>query len=1536
MKDYNHKQIEKKWQDIWAKKKIFLADDKSKKPKFYGLIEFPYPSGEGLHVGHIRSNTAMDVISRKRRMEGFNVLYPIGWDAFGLPTENYAIKTGIHPTIVTKKNTDTFRKQLKELGFSFDWSREINTTDPKYYKWTQWIFLQFLKHGLAYKKKMPINWCPKDKIGLANEEVVDGKCERCGTPVEKKDKEQWMLAITKYADRLDKDLDSVDFLEKIKIQQRNWIGKSDGAEIEFKLNISTRVLPKKILIGTKNPAKIKMVKDAFPKALNIEFVSLDNFPNIDDSNLVEGDDFRENARRKSEFYFKKTGLPTISTDHILWVEKYQENNGFIVHIRKLANPNSPRATDQEVGEWVENFVKQNGESKSAFHYAVSFTDKGGTIDFVTKQNEYILQSEKSPKKNEGYVFDRYLKDIETGELRVEQQFQKGFGRFNEFVNNEFLRLFSEQKIKVFTTRPDTLFGATYLVLAPEHPFITHNSQLTTNNEEITKYIKQAKEKTEMERTEEEKEKTGVELKGIKAINPANNEEIPVWIADYVLADYGTGAIMAVPAHDERDFQFAKKYNLPIRVVVKPESDFADMDQEKNRKFAEELFLLSRKNAFTMVLVGGMARSALTKDRFGVHSDVDIFVDKNGWDWVKDYLVEKDFKYKESNRGNEKGKHSWKNHISLWKDDAGVWLDMFLLEEKDGEYFDNVTDRKFIWGSREVFEEKKLNGVVFLIPKIAILEKIYQNLSSSWTDCFVGDGILTNSNMPKVANEVCFEQYTEPGAIRKDLSFVEREAITAIVKHWSEDKYLGLKWKKVEWQTFITGGVEKGQTPEQAAIAEILEETGYKNPVLKKELGRTHSKFFHVPKNENRFAHFHNLYFELKNEEMADVSGDEKAKHEVVWLTRSEVENFLTPEGHRYSWRELIGDFNGMKSEEAKQAITEFVGGKKVTKFKLRDWVFSRQHYWGEPIPVVFCEHCKNVKQKVLMIHGFEGRADGNWFPWMKTELEKRGFEVMTPMMTTADHPNLEQWMKELMPLVKDFGPNDIIIGHSLGSKAALHLLLKEKKRIKHLYLVGSTIGTLEKRNWDKFRTEWKNSDIDSLKKFWEEPIVLENVNKFVEQVTLILSDDDPWIPKSTHENLPRNWNFKEWKKFGHFDGKFIPELLELFLESKNDGIIPIPEKDLPVELPKVEKYQPTDSGESPLAGIKKWVNTKCPVCGGPARRETDTMPNWAGSSWYYLRYIDPHNNKTFVGKEKLDYWCGASEQLKVKSDELKVSPVDWYNGGMEHTTLHLLYSRFWHKFLFDLGLVPTSEPYQKRTSHGLILAEGGVKMSKSKGNVINPDDLVKRFGADSLRVYEMFMGPFDQAIAWNTDGLVGTSRFLEKVWRIGEKVKSQKEKVKSEIQNSKLENLAHKTIKKVGEDIESMHFNTAISSLMICANEMDSSELVPKELFEMYIKVLSPFAPHIAEELWQNLSHKGLLSSEKWPEFDSTKIVEDVVTIIVQVNGKVRGQFSASLDIAESDAIEKAKTLPEIKKWLENKSIRKEIFVKGRLVNLVV
>ncbi len=827
---YNFKEVEAKWQKKWEKEGTFNAKQDFTLPKWYGLVEFPYPSGQGLHVGHPRSYTALDIIARKKRMQGYNVLYPMGFDAFGLPAENYAIKNHVHPKITTEKNVEHFRNQLKSLGFSFDWSREINTTDPNYYKWTQWIFIQLFKHGLAFKTTMPINFCTGCKVGLANEEVVNGVCERCGSPVVQKEKSQWMLKITEYAQRLIDDLDDLDFLDKIKAQQKNWIGRSEGAEVNFK------------------------IKDT------------------DDTLLI------------------------------------------------------------------------------------------------------------------------------------------------------------------YTTRPDTIFGATYMVVSPEHPFIKKYESKIENLKEVKEYQEKAAMKSDFERAELNKEKTGVEIKGIKVINPLTNEEIPVWISDYVLITYGTGAIMAVPAHDARDFEFAKKFNLPIKPVIIPKiKDEADKLQNE---------------------------------------------------------IEAKFQY-------------------------------------------NFSDSQ---------------------------ERLNMEMEDPFTD--VENGIAVNS-----------------------------------------------------------------------------------------------------------------------------------------------------------------GFLNGLESKEAIKKATEYIEenklGTKKVNYKLRDWVFSRQRYWGEPIPMVYCEEC---------------------------------------------------------------------------------------------------------------------------------------------------------------------------------------------------GWVPIPEEELPLKLPEIEDYEPGENGESPLAKQTDWIKTKCPHCGKDAKRETDTMPQWAGSSWYYLRYMDPHNDKEFVSKESLKYW----------------NNVDWYNGGMEHTTLHLLYSRFWHKFLYDINEVPTKEPYQKRTSHGMILGGNGEKMSKSKGNVINPDDIVTEFGADSFRVYEMFMGPFDQTAPWSMESIRGCSKFLDRVWQMQEILTDENEYSKE------FESMIHKAIKKVTNDIEEMKFNTSVATFMTMVNEFTKSKKITRAEYKTFLQLLNPFAPHVTEEIWEQIGEKTELAKTPWPKYDEAKTIDDEIEIPVQINGKLKATVTVTKD-ADKETIDKTVESNEtISKLIEGKEIVKKIYVPGKIYNIVI
>lgn len=1027
MEKYNHEKIEKKWQAFWDKEKIWEAKE-NKASKFYVLDMFPYPSAEGLHVGHPEGYTASDIVSRYLRMKGFNVIHPMGWDAFGLPAENYAIKTGVHPKISTEKNIENFKRQIKSLGFSYDWSREINTTDPEYYKWTQWIFLQMFKKGLAYEATVPINWCPSCKTGLANEEVVGGACERCGAVVTKKNVRQWLLKITKYADRLLKGLDGLDWPEPIKLLQRNWIGRSEGALVKFQ-------------------------------------------------------------------------IPST---------KFQTNSKHQIPQPKADPP------------WAEN---------------------------------------------------------------------------------------SKLEIEVFTTRPDTLFGATYMVLAPEHPLVARSLSLVANRQEVEAYVKKAQSKSDLERAELTKEKTGVSLKSLKAINPVNNKEIPIWVADYVLISYGTGAIMAVPAHDERDFEFAKKYKLPIVEVIKPEVKS------------------------TVLILHGT----------GGHSG------KNWYPWLKKELEKLDYNVLVPDLPNSE------------KPDSEEWLKAL------NKYKDRINEKSIIIGHS--------------LGCLAALQFIQET--------------------GKKISKLIFVAPIHPK----------------------------MDWKKVE----------ETHQPEQAKLIKKFVE----RPVNWSKIKSLVSSLVIYLSNDDPYIPFRvkDLYAKDAQVTLRLFTGKKHFNKKTANMTEfpeilSEVIAVNTGAGVAIN----SGKFNGLTTNEFKKKITQWLEknklGRKVVNYKQRDWVFSRQRYWGEPIPVVHCEKC---------------------------------------------------------------------------------------------------------------------------------------------------------------------------------------------------GVVPVPEKDLPVKLPEVKNYKPTGTGESPLAHIEEWVNVKCPQCGGPAKRETNTMPQWAGSCWYYLRYLDPKNKKELVSKDKDKYWMSSFVPLRgTTEDELPKSKggVDLYVGGAEHAVLHLLYARFWHMFLYDIGIVSTPEPFHKLKNQGIILGEDGQKMSKSRGNVINPDDVIKEYGADSMRLYEMFMGPFEAVKPWSTQGIRGVYRFLNKVWLMQGKL--QEVAVFDE-----LKRLQHKLIKKVTEDIETFNFNTAVSSFMEAANTMAANTFVPKELFETFLILLSPFAPHFAEELWEKLGHKKSIALEKWPAYDSKMIKEAQVELVVQVNGKLRDRIKVSVDISEQEAQDKALTSAKVKKYVKA-APKKVIFVKNKLINFVI
>ncbi|MDZ7611905.1 MAG: leucine--tRNA ligase [Candidatus Moranbacteria bacterium] len=1036
--EYDFKEIEPKWQKYWEDEKLHQPDmDKAKKP-FYNLMMFPYPSAEGLHIGGVSTFTGVDTFGRLKKMQGYDVFEPIGLDGFGIHSENYAMKIGEHIKDVSARTEKNFYRQLASIGNMYDWSKTVETYKPEYYKWTQWLFLQMYKKGLAYQKKAKVNWCPSCKTVLSDEQVIQGKCERCDSEVQKKELKQWFFKITEYAEKLLKNLDWIDWPEDVKTNQRNWIGKSTGAIIEFPI---------------------------------------------------------------SNFQFP---------------------------------------------------------------------------------NKFKIQ------------------------------------------NSKF-------KIRVFTTRPDTLFGATYMVVAPEHWLISNFQFPISNSNEVHEYVKKALAKSEQERKAEEGVKTGVEIKGLKAVNPATGEEIPVWVADYVLTDYGTGAIMAVPGHDERDWEFAQKYGLEIRKVVCP--------------------------------------------------------------------LDKDARYKK--QGTNKSQ---------------------ITNHKDG---------------------------------------FYNN------ECFSGEGVAVSS-----------------GFLDGLETFEAKE-------------------KMIEW----------------------LEENGH---------------------------------------------------------------------------------------------------GERSTDYKLRDWCISRQRYWGPPIPVVWCKNC--AKPKALLIHGFEADGESNWFLSLKKQLEEQGFEVFNPSMPKSEHPELENWLEALQPYLDKLNENSIIVGHSLGSKAALHLLGKTHKKVSKLFLVASAIGN-PKRNWDNVREKMPGADVESLQKFWQAEIDWESVNQSVDSSYIILSKDDPVIdPEHYKVAKLKDKKIEIWEGFKHFSKKRVPELEKYILENSEDlpkktknekAPVPVSEKDLPVELPDMEDFLPEGKGKGPLAKNEEFVKTKCPVCGAEAQRETDVSDPFVDSSWYFFRYPSTEfTDKPFDG-ERTHKWL----------------PVDSYIGGKEHTVLHLLYSRFITMVLNDLGHIDFDEPYKRFFGHGLITKDGA-KMSKSKGNVVNPDEMIEKHGADTTRLYLRFLGDFEQGGDWRDSGVEGMSRFVKKLWHTFFEISGEGQGVKKDY-------MIDRTIKLIGEDIERLSFNTAVARYMEFVNWVRDN----KDNFnrEQALKVkktlaltLAPMAPHLAEEFWSSLGGQKSIFTEKWPEYNPVNIQSDEIELVIQVNGKVRDKFQADAEISEEEAKKKALESEKIQKYLAGKEPKKVIYVKEKLVNIVI
>ncbi len=1355
--------IEAKWQKIWQEEKTYQAETPSPSnspsgsgrdlaEKFYGLVEFPYPSGDGLHVGHPRSYTAIDVITRKQRMQGKNVMYPIGWDAFGLPTENYAIKNKIKPSEATKKNIGNFTRQIKSIGFGFDWSREVDTTDPAYFKWTQWQFLQFFKHGLAYKAKSTINWCPKDKIGLANEEAQGGICERCGTAVEKREKEQWMIRITDYAQRLLSDLDSVNYLDKIKSQQINWIGKSEGAEIVFRVPKFSQVM-----IATSNKSKLARVKKMMKAVLpSIEVLSPVE-AGVSEQDVQEGDDLLDNARIKAEAYAGKTDLPIIGMDTGLFIAG-ETLNIAAPKRNALEGADEASLTQAEKAAKMDAFyraiaTKHGGEVEAYWLDATVLRLPDGTECSASNKREIVITSERKGEVDIYFPVRGIYRVKATGKYVAEQSEEEEMLELQPLVR-AFAKVCSEE-VRVFTTRPDTLFGVTYVTLAPEHALVQEwlKSGRVKNVEAVREYIAGLKAKSDMERTAETKDKTGIVLEGVEATHPVTGESLPIWIADYVLAGYGTGAVMAVPAHDERDFAFAEKYQLPIKQVVAP------------------------------------------------------------------YIVAKD---------------------------------------------------------------------------------VY-----------------------------------EP---RSDKPTTTRLVTSAIIRHASTGKYLLLNMKDGR-RGFPGGGIEDGESEEGAIRRELREETGYSKIVSLKKLFNVVGHGYKPKKDTNCCDPDTIFFIEVDGEPDQSPSEEDQKGHEMVWKDESEVSGYINLVHHQYAWQWMMkqdrcfveegmvinsGILNGAPTWKAKEDMVswleEFKAGKQKVSYKLRDWVFSRQRYWGEPIPLVHCGTCAKKKQKALIIHGMGASAESVWYPTLKKALEKEGFEVFAPSAANSLAPVYEDWMSELRPALDQLGEDDVIIGHSLGGLMALHAVAEMNRKIGHVYLVGPLVGPIADEQWEAKKLRNTKKDYDKARAIWERPIDWEKITRLVGAGQVLTSSDDPHVPAATHQIFPEGWFIHHMGEKGHFNDPQSPEVIQTVLMSKATGWVPLSADQLPLTLPAVEVYEPTDTGESPLAKMHDWVNTTCPRCGGEARRETDTMPNWAGSSWYFLRYCDPHNNEALASRESLKYWM----------------PVDLYNGGMEHTTLHLLYSRFWYKFLWDLGVVPEecgSEPYSMRRSHNMILGEGGVKMSKSKGNVVNPDDVVSVFGADVFRVYEMFIGPYDQPAPWDTNGIEGVRRFLDRVWTLFD---GEAKKVSA---NQDLETLYNQTVKKITDDIDNLQFNTCVSQLMILTNAFQDLGGVPAEMVEGYVKLLAPFAPHLAEEIWRTkLGYADSIhvQTSGWPIFDAAKLQAAMFDLVVQVNGKVREKIKLASGVSDEEAKAAALGSEQVQRWMEGKSPKQVIYIKGRLVNIVV
>jgi leucyl-tRNA synthetase len=1199
---YNHQKIEQKWQKEWEKSQVFKIDENSGKEKKYVLDMFPYPSGAGLHVGHPEGYTATDIYSRYLRMKGYEVIHPLGWDAFGLPAENYAIKIGVHPQKSTTENIANFTKQIKSLGFSYDWDREINTSSPEYYKWSQWFFLLLYKNNLAYQKKAPVNWCESCQTVLANEQVVDGKCERCHHEVIKKDLKQWFFKVTAYADELLEGLDKLEWSPALKAMQRNWIGKSEGGEIEFqvKSNKFQSLDIKKLYFATGNKSKLERLKKLFEKIdASIEIEQVPDYVDVEE----DGKDAWENSLKKAEPYRGKYDVPVLSMDTAVFFSNEDQVDPLAPKRSCLGGADEKDLSQEEIAEKALEFYKsiaqKNGGEKEFYYedfWTILYPD--GEERQIKNRRDYVLTDQQAGNLDIYFPMKNLYYSKVSGKRFFENTDEDYFKEF-ECQTNALKELILPKTIKVFTTRPDTLYGATYMVLAPEHHLVQDLQSQIENFSELKKYIDLTKKKSDLERTDLNKDKSGVELKGITAINPVNGKELPIYISDYVLASYGTGAIMCVPAHDQRDFEFAQKFNLPIVDVVQSE----------------------RKTK--VLIVHGLSGNSK----------------ENWFPWIKKELEQKDYK-------------------------------VIIPDMSDSER-----------------------------PVLKDWLKELEQLTADFTaeDIIIGHslGCSATMNLVQKTNLKINKLFlVAPGT---EFLFNDEGVKDTIEDVFSEDN---IKFTK----EFLSAKIDYKRVKNNVnkIYAYFSDNDPYISLDQKKDLEKVLSADYKVFKDKGHFnisEKFNSNILEFP-EIIPDIIEKIKATEADGKMINSE-------------------EFNGMDSEKAQQKITKKVGGELTTQYKLRDWLVSRQRYWGAPIPIVHCEKC---------------------------------------------------------------------------------------------------------------------------------------------------------------------------------------------------GAIPVPEKDLPVVLPNdVKDFRPT--GKPPLALSKEFnQNVKCPQCGGDAIREHDTMDGFVDNSWYYYRYLDPQNEKEFCAKEKIK----------------KYMPVDTYVGGTEHAVGHLIYSRFFTKVLRDNGYLNFDEPFLKLINQGLIMGTDGQKMSKSLGNVVNPDEVVKEYGADSFRMYEMFMGPLEDSKPWNIDGIKGLRRFLDKNWRYFSSINY------GDNSNNQVTSTLHKTIKKVTEDIEGFRFNTAISSLMVCFKELSSLTNPGSELINPFLIMLATFAPHLGEEIWQKLGNKGFICQQEWPKYNEKLIVEDKINLPIQINGKLRATLEIELDISEGDLKKQILELENIQKFIEDKEVIKFIYIKNKIVNIVV